>query len=72
MILELAFVLLINGHPQIEVLSWMSRTALELVAQSGLGHSFDTLTDDNVPHPYTQSAKQIVYDIQYQCVTLLC
>ncbi|KAJ7475711.1 cytochrome P450 [Mycena latifolia] len=37
---------------------WMSRTALELVGQAGLGHSFDPLTSDEVP-PYITSAKQM-------------
>jgi len=37
---------------QIDVLSWVSRTALELIGQSGFGYSFDDLTEDAVPHPY--------------------
>ncbi|KAJ7674202.1 cytochrome P450 [Mycena rosella] len=37
---------------------WMSRTALELVGQAGLGYSFDPLTDDEVP-PYITSVKQL-------------
>ncbi|KAJ7475680.1 cytochrome P450 [Mycena latifolia] len=36
---------------------WMSRTALELVGQAGLGYSFDPLTSDEVP-PYITSIKQ--------------
>ncbi|KAF8181261.1 cytochrome P450 [Pholiota molesta] len=38
---------------RIDVMSWMTRTALELIAQSGLGYSFDPLTEDAVPHPYS-------------------
>ncbi|KAJ7127139.1 cytochrome P450 [Mycena epipterygia] len=37
---------------------WMSRTALELVAQAGLGYSLDTLTDDEIPR-YVQSVKKL-------------
>ena len=31
---------------QIEMLSWLSRTAFELIGQSGLGVSFDALDDE--------------------------
>ncbi|KAK7452176.1 hypothetical protein VKT23_012279 [Stygiomarasmius scandens] len=44
---------------EIELLSWMSRTALELVGQAGLGYSFDTLEDDAAAHPYTGVLKQL-------------
>ncbi|KAF8805218.1 cytochrome P450 [Phlegmacium glaucopus] len=46
-----------DGPQEIEVLSWMTRTALELISQSGLGYSFDPLTEDGVPHPYSTAAK---------------
>jgi len=46
-----------DGPREIEVLSWMSRTALELIGRSGLGYSFDPLTEDGVPHPYSTAAK---------------
>ncbi|KAF8968283.1 cytochrome P450 [Flammula alnicola] len=45
---------------QIEVMSWMTRTALELIGQSGLGYSFDPLTEDAVPHPFSEAAKNLV------------
>ncbi|KAI0333104.1 cytochrome P450 [Cubamyces sp. BRFM 1775] len=35
-----------NGTEEIDVLGWMSRTALELIGQGGLGYSFDPLTED--------------------------
>ncbi|KAL9711339.1 hypothetical protein Ac2012v2_005883 [Leucoagaricus gongylophorus] len=35
-----------DGPKEIDVLHWMSRTALELIGQSGMGYSFDSLTDD--------------------------
>ncbi|KAJ7209382.1 cytochrome P450 [Mycena haematopus] len=37
---------------------WMSRTALELVGQAGLGYSFDALVDDAVP-AYITSAQNM-------------
>ena len=31
---------------EVDILSWMGRTALELIGQAGLGYSFDPLTAD--------------------------
>lgn len=45
---------------QVDLLSWMSRTALELIGQSGLGYSFDALTEAAVQHPYSISVKQLM------------
>ena len=44
--------------PQIEMLDWMSRTALELIGQSGLGHSFDPLTEDAETNYYTRGVRE--------------
>ncbi|KAH9475657.1 Cytochrome P450 monooxygenase 91 [Psilocybe cubensis] len=43
-----------------DLLLWMNRTALELVGQSGLGYSFDSLEEDAATHRYSTSAKQLV------------
>lgn len=43
------------------MLHWMSRTALELIGQSGLGYSFDSLTEGAPIHPYTKSVKEFMY-----------
>ncbi|KAJ7662016.1 cytochrome P450 [Mycena polygramma] len=43
-----------NGPKEV----WMSRTALELIGQAGLGHSFDALVDDAVP-AYITSAQNM-------------
>ena len=43
--------------PQLDLLMWMSRTALELIGQSGLGHSFDPLTDATL-HPFASMIKE--------------
>ncbi|KAJ3517338.1 hypothetical protein NLJ89_g559 [Agrocybe chaxingu] len=45
---------------KIDLLSWMTRTALESVGQAGLGYSFDDLTEDVILHPYSESAKQLM------------
>ncbi|KAF8156244.1 hypothetical protein BJ912DRAFT_812802, partial [Pholiota molesta] len=50
-----------DGPQEIEVLLWMTRTALELIGQSGLGYSFDGLTEDSVPHPFGTAAKAFTF-----------
>jgi hypothetical protein len=37
----------------------MSRTALELIGQSGFGRSFDSLEPDAEEHPYAASLKRL-------------
>jgi len=49
-----------NGPQEIDVLAWMSRTALELIGQSGLGHSFDSLEEGAEEHPYSRSVKNLL------------
>ncbi|KAF5342999.1 hypothetical protein D9758_013703 [Tetrapyrgos nigripes] len=49
-----------NGPQEVEMLSWASRTAFELIGQAGLGYSFDTLTDEANAHPYTKVMKDVV------------
>ena len=34
-----------GGAPEVDVLSWMGRVALELIGQAGLGYSFDPLLE---------------------------
>ncbi|KAJ7745984.1 cytochrome P450 [Mycena metata] len=46
-----------NGPQEVDMLLWMTRCALELVGQAGLGHSFDPLVDDTIP-PYILSIKK--------------
>ncbi|KAF8237924.1 cytochrome P450 [Tricholoma matsutake] len=48
------------GTQEIDVMHWITRTALELIAQSGLGYSIDSLTDDLDTHPYSTAVKQLV------------
>ncbi|KZT70365.1 cytochrome P450 [Daedalea quercina L-15889] len=45
-----------NGPQEIDMLSWMGRTALELIGQGGLGYSFDKLVEDQ-KNPYGESLK---------------
>lgn len=39
---------------------WITRTALELIAQSGLGYSLDSLADNADHHPYSNAAKNVM------------
>ncbi|KAL0060215.1 hypothetical protein AAF712_012970, partial [Marasmius tenuissimus] len=49
-----------TGEREIDILSWSSRTALELIGQSGLGYSFDPLTDEACAHPYPAALKALL------------
>ncbi|KAF5343001.1 hypothetical protein D9758_013698 [Tetrapyrgos nigripes] len=46
-----------HGPQEIEMLSCMSRTALELIGQAGLGYSFDDLSTEATAHPYPATLK---------------
>ncbi|KAG6808349.1 hypothetical protein H0H92_004409 [Tricholoma furcatifolium] len=48
---------LVNGRQEIDILQWMSRAALEMIGQSGLGYSFDPLVQNAKPHPFAEAAK---------------
>ena len=52
---------LIKNFDKIEVLSWMTRTALELIGQSGFGYSFDSLTEDGKQHIFSKAIKELSY-----------
>ncbi|KAJ2922914.1 hypothetical protein H1R20_g14188, partial [Candolleomyces eurysporus] len=49
-----------DGPRNIDMLQWMTRTALELIGQSGLGYSFDPLTEDGQEHPFSTSVKDLM------------
>lgn len=44
---------------EVNIASWLTRTALELIGQGGLGYSFDPLTD-NVRNPFGDALKAFV------------
>ena len=48
-----------NGNTEVDVLGWMSRTALELIGQGGLGYSFDPLVSDT-RNDYGEALKDLV------------
>ncbi|KAJ3775024.1 cytochrome P450 [Lentinula raphanica] len=49
-----------SGPQEIDLLSWMARTALELIGQSGFGYSFDEMIDDVPKHEYSVIVKNFV------------
>ena len=49
-----------NAPKDIDVLHWFHRTALELVGQGGLGHSFDSLKEDIPYSDYTRAMKELM------------
>ncbi|KAJ6513336.1 cytochrome P450 [Mycena sanguinolenta] len=58
-----------DGPKEFDLLLWMSRTALELVGQAGLGYSFDSLETDEIP-PYIKSAKQMQVTLQKMALSV--
>jgi len=42
------------------MLEWMSRASLELIGQSGLGFSFDDLSEDQTQHEYAKLYKDVM------------
>ncbi|OBZ67742.1 hypothetical protein A0H81_12348 [Grifola frondosa] len=48
-----------DGPQEVDMLSWMSRAALELIGQSGLGYSFDPLVEDR-PDAYGDALKTLI------------
>ena len=52
---------------EINMLEWMSRTALELVGQAGLGYSFDPLTT-NMRNAFGEALKELQYVSFYRPV----
>jgi len=47
-----------SGTVEIDMLHWLARTSLELIGQSGLGYSFDPLTE-NIENPYARAIKDL-------------
>ncbi|KAH9482227.1 Cytochrome P450 monooxygenase 91 [Psilocybe cubensis] len=48
-----------SGPQEVDIMHWLTRTAMELLGQSGLAYSFDPLTADGIPHPFTQAIKDL-------------
>jgi hypothetical protein len=48
---------------EMDMLLWVSRTALELIGIAGLGYSFESFDEDAKPSAYTKAVKGFQYDI---------
>ncbi|KAJ4470157.1 cytochrome P450 [Lentinula aciculospora] len=48
-----------QAEQEIDILSWLGRTAFELIGQAGLGYSFDPMTDDESAHPFSGVMKSL-------------
>ncbi|KAH7927983.1 cytochrome P450 [Leucogyrophana mollusca] len=48
-----------DGPREINMLEWFTRTALELIGQSGLGYSFDSLKE-GAANPYSTAVKNLM------------
>lgn len=47
---------------EIDVLAWLSRAALELIGQAGLGYSFDDLDPKvTTPNDYSRAVKELTF-----------
>ncbi|TCD71091.1 cytochrome P450-dit2 [Steccherinum ochraceum] len=49
----------LDGPKEIDLMQWFTRTALELLGQGGLGHSFDSLEDDT-ENTFTEDLKTLI------------
>ncbi|KAI3607142.1 cytochrome p 450 [Moniliophthora roreri] len=48
-----------DGPKEVDMSSWMSRTALELIGQAGLGYSFDDLEENTRKDPFAHAIKAL-------------
>jgi len=48
------------GPQELDIQPWIMRTALEVIAQTGLGYSIDSLADNADHHPYSNAAKNLM------------
>ncbi|KAI0368653.1 cytochrome P450 [Pilatotrama ljubarskyi] len=48
-----------TGEKEVDIAGWMARTALELIGQGGLGHSFDPLIEETRDE-YTEAVKALI------------
>ncbi|KAH7878863.1 cytochrome P450 [Lentinula edodes] len=49
----------LQAEQEIDILSWLGRTAFELIGQAGLGYSFDPMNDEESAHPFSGEMKSL-------------
>lgn len=57
-----------NKVTTVDIMAWLSRAALELVGQGGLGVSMDTLGDPT-PNPLADSVKMMMW-VSFRLISL--
>ncbi|KAF8655042.1 hypothetical protein AX16_003278 [Volvariella volvacea WC 439] len=50
----------LDGTKEVDVVPWMTSTALELIGQSGFGYSFESFKINQPPHPYSEAIKRLI------------
>ena len=49
-----------QGKKQVDIMSWMTRVALECIAQGGLGHTLSTFGDGGRSNVYESALKKLL------------
>ncbi|KAJ3860683.1 cytochrome P450 [Lentinula novae-zelandiae] len=49
----------LQAEKEIDIFSWLGRTAFELIGQAGLGYSFDPMKDEESAHPFSGVMKSL-------------
>lgn len=49
-----------DGPAELDMLDWLSRTALEYIGQGGIGHTFNVFGKENETSEYTKSVKHFL------------
>jgi hypothetical protein len=54
-----------DGPQEIDMLHWLSRTALELIGQGGLGYSFEDFSDNGSQNEYTRAVQEFGFVLSF-------
>ncbi|KAJ3929338.1 MAG: cytochrome P450, partial [Lentinula lateritia] len=54
----------LQAEKEIDIFSWLGRTAFELIGQAGLGYSFDPMKDEESAHPFSGVMKSLLYVLE--------
>ena len=55
-----------SGPQEVDVLEWLSRLAIEAIAQAGLGHTFRAMEDDDYTG-YVRALKDFMHVSSHTC-----
>ncbi|KAJ4486950.1 cytochrome P450 [Lentinula lateritia] len=57
----------LQAEKEIDIFSWLGRTAFELIGQAGLGYSFDPMKDEESAHPFSGAT----FDLHTRSATII-